>query len=131
VFPREVFSLSILENTKEIAELVKKLGNIDLYRKIVELEGEIIEVSRQKLQLEQKVDQLEKSVRVRVQMRFKAPLYYQESDNIPFCPTCFEKDGLATHLLDYGIFNSAQKGPRGQWYCMCCENTFYADSAQN
>ena len=45
--------MSIIENTKEIAELVKKLGNIDLYKRIVELQGEIIEISRQKWQLEQ------------------------------------------------------------------------------
>ena len=34
--------MSIIANAKEITELVKKLDDIELYRKIMELEGEII-----------------------------------------------------------------------------------------
>ena len=36
--------MSIIDNVKEIANLVQKLGDMELNRKIVELEGEIIEI---------------------------------------------------------------------------------------
>ncbi len=115
--------MSIIENTKEIAELVKKLGNIDLYRRIVELEGEIIEISRQKLHLEQRVDELEKSAKLKAQMQFKAPLYYQEGDRTPYCPTCFEKDSRAIHLVCY------DSGQGQRWYCKSCKEEFYTTTA--
>lgn len=113
--------MSLIENTKEIAELVKKLGNIDLYRKIVELEGEIIELSRQKLQLEQRVDELEKSAKLRAEMRFDEPVYFREGDSTPFCPTCFEKDKRAIHLIRYGTIG----GGKINWVCTSCKTDVY------
>ena len=112
--------MSLIENTKEIAELVKKLGNIDLYRKIVELEGEIIEISRQKLHLEQRVDELEKVTKLRAEMKFREPLYFREGDATPFCPTCFEKDEKPIHLVDYGTLS----GGKTRWYCTACKEEF-------
>ena len=35
--------MSIIDNAKEVATLIKKIGDVDLYRKIGELEGEIID----------------------------------------------------------------------------------------
>lgn len=34
-----------LENIKEVADLIKKAGDIELYRKIAESEGEVIELT--------------------------------------------------------------------------------------
>lgn len=51
--------MSIISNAKEIADLVKKLGDVELYRKIIELEGEIIELTREKRDLEKKLDDIE------------------------------------------------------------------------
>jgi len=39
--------MGIIDNAKELADLLKAAGNTELYRKIVELEGEIIELTRQ------------------------------------------------------------------------------------
>ena len=40
--------MSIINNAKEIADLIKKIGDVELYRKIIELEGEIIELTNSK-----------------------------------------------------------------------------------
>jgi hypothetical protein len=37
-------SMGIIENAKDIADLIKKAGDIELYRKICALEGEIIDL---------------------------------------------------------------------------------------
>jgi hypothetical protein len=37
--------MSILDDAKELVSLVQKVGDRELYRKIVELEGEIVEMS--------------------------------------------------------------------------------------
>jgi hypothetical protein len=123
--------LSIIENTKEIADLIQKIGNVDLYRKIVELEGEIIELSRQKLQLEAKVDELQKNAKLKAEMRFERPLYFQRNDGTPFCPVCFEKDGCTIHLVDFGIRDFQNRGMQQQWSCPFCKNDFLATSRES
>ena len=49
--------MGIVENLKEAADVAKAIGNIDLYRKIVELEGEVIELTRENQQLRQNIDE--------------------------------------------------------------------------
>ena len=50
--------MSIINRIKDIADLIKKLNDIELYRKIVELEGDIIELTRINRDLEERVSEL-------------------------------------------------------------------------
>jgi hypothetical protein len=40
---RKVGFMGVVENMKEVADLIKKIGDIELNRKIVNLEGELID----------------------------------------------------------------------------------------
>lgn len=91
--------MSIINNAKEIADLIKKMGDIELYRKIVELEGEIIDLTREKNDLTEKNQSLLKSLQISEEMIFKAPFYYRAEDPIPHCPKCWEADSSAIHLI--------------------------------
>jgi hypothetical protein len=116
--------MTVVENAKELTGLIQKLGDIDLYRKTVELEGEIVELSRQKSQLEQRVDELEKSRNLRTAMTFKPPLYFHEGDDIPFCPQCYERDGRALHLACYNREPSKKVGESIHWVCRSCREDY-------
>jgi hypothetical protein len=111
--------MNVIESLKEAADLAKKLGNIDLYKKIVELEGDIIEVTRQKLHLELKVDELQKQIALKSAMRFKEPFYYQQGDAVPFCPRCCENDGRAVHVI-FHYENDAES----RWDCPQCKQEY-------
>lgn len=56
--------MSVIDNIKEIAGLIKKVGDIELYRKIIELEGELIELTREKRNLEERVADLGKQLEI-------------------------------------------------------------------
>jgi hypothetical protein len=43
--------MSVVNGAKEIAELVKKYNDIPLYHKIVELQGQVVELATERLQL--------------------------------------------------------------------------------
>ena len=90
--------MSIIDNVKEVADLIKKAGDIELYRKIVELEGEIIELTRQKRGLEEKNEELGKLLNTQKAMVFKKPFFYQGDDPHPYCPKCWEADKKSIHL---------------------------------
>ena len=118
--------MSIIENTKEIAELIKKMGNIDLYKRIIELEGEIIDLSREKHQLDIKLNQLEKQFEQEQEMKFRKPFYYKEGDNVPCCPLCWEANRKAVHL----------DGPNRvemetTFYCYLCRNNFVTKASES
>lgn len=91
--------MGVVENVKDVADLVKKIGDMELYRKIVHLEGEVIDLTREKRQAEQKADELEHKLRLKAVMKFRQPFYFQDNDAVPFCPRCFEKDQAAVHVV--------------------------------
>jgi len=107
--------MSIINNAKEIADLVKKLGDIELYRKIVELEGEIIELTREKNALTEKNQELIMALKISSDMVFKSPFYYLLDDPVPYCPKCWEVDRTAVHLIN----NDTMEGQK-QFICPNC-----------
>lgn len=90
--------MSIIDNAKEIASLVQKLGDIDLYRKIVELEGEIIELTRENRQLTEKLAEVSRSQSIIEKLRFDAPFYVTGDGSELYCARCIESDHRAVHV---------------------------------
>ena len=115
--------MSIIANAKEIAELVKKLDDIELYRKIIELEGEIIKLAREKHALDLRVEELNKSLQTTSQMCFREPFYYVEGDSVPFCPKCWEVDKISVHLFYEEHFKGETK-----YVCHHCHSIFWHNS---
>lgn len=114
--------MGLLENMKEVADLIKKVGDIELYRKVVESEGEVIELTREKRQLEDRVRELEALAALQKEMKFSVPFYFQDGDETPFCPTCWERNRAAVHL--FLVFKNAG-GTR--WDCYSCKSSYMTD----
>jgi hypothetical protein len=89
----------VLSNAKEIVELVHKAGNLDLYRRLVELQEEIVELAQQKTEVEGKFAAAKRELDLRKSLEFKTPFYFLSTDSIPFCPRCWENNSKPIHLL--------------------------------
>ena len=111
--------MGIVENIKDAADLAKKIGDIELYRKIVHLEGEVMDLTRDKRQADQKIEELQGKLALQGKMTFKQPFYFQEGDNVPFCPRCFEKDKTAVHL-----FLEINQADLKKWECRECKSGY-------
>jgi hypothetical protein len=111
--------MGTLENLKEIADLVKKMGDIDLYRRIVEIEGEVVELTRRNRALESEHQELSHRVEFAARMTFTEPFWYADSDVVPFCPQCWESDRTAVHLLYKGHMSGGHR-----YDCPNCKNLF-------
>lgn len=114
--------MDIVGNVKEIADLAKKYNDIEFYRKIVHLEGEVMELTRAKREAEQKVEELQKQLSLKAKMTFRPPFYYQEGDDVPFCPRCFEIETRASHVVF--VFDNED---RSRWDCHACKETFLVE----
>jgi hypothetical protein len=115
--------MDIIGNVKEIADLAKKYDDIEFYRKIVELEGEVIELTRQLRQAECKGEELEEKLTLKTRMKFEQPFYYQDGDSVPFCPRCYEAEIKAVHVVLIG------QGERTRWDCPACNKMFLIEGA--
>lgn len=90
--------MGVVENMKEVADLVKKFNDIELNRRILTLENEVLDLSRDKRRLEEEVEKLRATLKLQKELVFKSPFYYLEGDATPHCPGCWESKRLAIHL---------------------------------
>jgi hypothetical protein len=91
--------MSAITEAKELSQLIHKLGNIDLERKVVALHGEVVELADKNRELQNRVRELEDQAKVRASMTYKAPFWFAKGDDVPFCPRCWEKEECAMHLI--------------------------------
>jgi hypothetical protein len=90
--------MTLLDDVQEIADLVDKSRQVELYKKILALDVKILELNREKLKAEDRNAELERLLAFKGKLHFKAPLYYLEGDNTPYCPSCWEGEGRAIHM---------------------------------
>lgn len=97
--------MSIIMNAKEIADVVQKLGNIELYRKIVELEGQIIELTRENHALSEQVGELQRQLSMKGQLQYEEKMYWLvdgERKDGPYCQRCYDVDRKLVRLQSWG-----------------------------
>ena len=109
--------MDTLDKIKELASLVQKVGDIDLYRRIVELQGEVVELSTRNFRLEKKCAELEGELNKKKALSHHKQLYFSEGDPIPYCPRCWETNDKLIHLFrSRGQYAAGVHG----WECHTC-----------
>lgn len=96
--------MGIIENAKDAVKLVQQIDNIELYRKILDLEVEAIELTDQLKQKDEIISQLRKSLELKGEFICKDSAYYiaDKSGKItdgPFCTKCFDVNHLKCRLV--------------------------------
>lgn len=100
--------LDVAKAAKEIGDLVRKYNDVPLYEKIVDLQGQLVEIATERMTLFTENQELRHQLSVRSKITFKEPFYFQEGDEVPLCATCYEtsKRELVVHLAKPEKFNS-------------------------
>lgn len=111
--------MGAVENIKQVAESVKKFNDIELNRRILTLENEVIDLSRASRRMEEKIEGLERTLKFKGEIEFREPFFWLEGDRVPYCPACWENKNKAVHVTfshrnNYGEF----------WGCKACGANF-------
>lgn len=109
--------MGIIDNAKDIAELIKKMGNMELYEKIIDLRDEIFSLREENLQQKEEINKLNNLLNVKQKVFYAAPYYWATIDGGkkagPFCQKCYDTDKSLIRLQDC---------KRGVWKCLSCQS---------
>ncbi|WP_262016466.1 D52 family tumor protein [Serratia liquefaciens] len=84
---------------------------IELLGDLVELKSEVVTLKAVLLAKEEEVTELRSLLVDKKSFKFEVGVYWNEGDDTPFCPQCYENSSKKIHLKKYD-FNS--------WFCSIC-----------
>lgn len=95
--------MSIIDNARDLAELIKKYNDQDLYQRIVTLREEILELREENIALKEEATRLKNAQTIAAKLIRKGNRYFMEDDQKeerPFCLTCWDSDRKLVSLLE-------------------------------
>lgn len=120
--------MGIIENAKDAVKLVQKIDNIELYRKILDLQSEAIELIEQSKLKDERITKLKNALRAKGKMVCKDSAYYLTDDkgeiiDGPFCTKCFDTDQDTIRIVAHTT--------GGQVKCLKCKVIFDSENIYN
>lgn len=108
--------MGLYNNLKEVAEVVQKADNIDLYRKILDIQKESLDLLDENRQLKDEVYKLRKKLDIENNVVYLQDAYYVNKHGDfdgPYCRVCWDKE---KKLIRMSIGNYIY----GEAACMVC-----------
>jgi hypothetical protein len=117
--------MSILENVKTVADTVHEIKNMELYQRVLDIYGDVMKLLEENKQLHNENEQLQKKLELRGKMTFRAPFWYVEGDQTPYCASCWEGLGKVIHVKH--IFDEPG---RTRWDCPLCKYSYMLERSR-
>jgi hypothetical protein len=111
-----------LNTLKQIREIVKKTEDRELVKLILDLQKEVFAMESHSLKLAAELASLKRQLHLLAVMHTCPPFdyYFQDGDDVPFCPKCWETHGDAVHLP-----TPESSGHRTRRDCRVCKETYW------
>lgn len=89
-----------LSTLKKIRGIIKSTTDRELVELILDLQKDVFELEARNLTLTSELADLKHQPDLTTRMHTRPPLayYFQEGDDVPFCPKCWKNYGDAIHL---------------------------------
>jgi hypothetical protein len=111
-----------LNTLKKIREVIKNTTDRELVKLILDLQKDVFAIESQNLKLASELASLKRQLDLQARMHTRPPFgyYFQDSDDVPFCPKCWESCRDAIHLP---APESSGDGIRRE--CRVCKETYW------
>jgi hypothetical protein len=107
--------MSLLDDFRSVISTIQKIDNIELYRQIVDLQSEAVEIVAENTQLRGRISDLEAKFEVRQKLRFEANAYWigdtMETGDGPFCSNCYDQHQKLVRMLTLSNNNKWSECP--------------------
>ncbi|MDD4594715.1 MAG: hypothetical protein PHY33_06360 [Methanobacteriaceae archaeon] len=88
--------MSLYEGIKDVASIVQKADNIELYEKLLDLQRDALDILDENKSLKERIRELENNLNIEEKLLFKDNAYYLEQKDKepdgPFCSVCWDRD---------------------------------------
>jgi hypothetical protein len=94
--------MNAVELVKDLVKVGQNLQDIELFKKIVALQGEVFELDAANRELKKRVAELEEAAALRAKLTFEKNLYWlKDGNNIegPFCTRCYDKESAVRRMI--------------------------------
>lgn len=103
--------MSIVEGIKGVAKLVQQFDNIELNRKILDLQVEAMALVQDNQALRGRVADLERKWEIQEDLQFRENAYWRSSGEGPFCLPCWDGQRKLMRMA----------GDAGSFLCPTCQ----------
>ena len=113
--------MGLYENIKEVAKIVQKADNIDLYSKLLDLSEQALELQNKNRILEEEIDKLKKQKDLTKNVVRHEETYItlrDDKDDVMYCSSCFDNSNKLIQIKKYDD---------GMFYCPICKNNGHYD----
>lgn len=107
--------MSIIDTAREVVQLVQKADNIELYRRMLELQGEALKLFDENRALKDEIRELKEQLAIRGSLKWEDDKYWLETPqgrDGPFCGTCWDVNRKLVRMVP-GSYSSS--------FCQFCE----------
>ncbi|HEE9963543.1 TPA: hypothetical protein R8G41_000472 [Citrobacter freundii] len=108
----------LANNSEELDNATLKLELANLMVELANAKIEAITTQSLLFDAEQKNKQLEEQLKDKSTFIFKNDVYWKASDEIPFCPHCYETQNTKRHMQRFAVMKGQYS-----WFCSVCKIT--------
>src|SRR5699024_2102859 len=93
--------MDIIKGIKEVADVVRKADNIDLYRQILDLQKEALDLVEENNNLRKEITKMKEDKDIHDSLIVKDNFYFKEVDESaegPFCTACWDQNNKLIRL---------------------------------
>jgi len=98
--------VGVVENVKQIAEVLRKIDNVELYRQILDLQAEILQLVEENRQLKARVREVEEQLTINAVLVFEKDCYWRPqekgSPDGPYCSNCWDNRRQLVRMIKCG-----------------------------
>ncbi len=89
----------IKDSSSSLDEAETKLKLAELISSLADLKTELADIKVDLINKDEAIRELNERLKEKESLSFNGKFYLKEGDNIPFCPTCWESNKKAIHLI--------------------------------
>ena len=89
----------ISDSTSSLGEAETNMKLAELISSLADLKMELADIKVDLINKDEAIRELNERLKEKESLSFNGKFYLKEGDNIPFCPTCWESNKKAIHLI--------------------------------
>src|SRR5262245_26972185 len=96
--------MGIIDDVRSVTKVIQQIDNVELYRQILDLQAEIMNLVEDNRKLKSEINSLQDSLRTKESLEFERNAYWKKNQegarsDGPFCSKCWDRENKTVRML--------------------------------